>query len=54
MVRKSFLKAGISSNLNKSEDDYMWNKCEGESEKENVDEYIPLAWDTDENVPQKQ
>ena len=47
MVRKSFLKTGISNNLGGSEDNYFCNECE----EEDVDEYLPQSWDTDEDVP---
>ena len=54
MVRKSFLKTGISNNLDGSEDDYWWNECEeGEGEEVDVDEYILPFWGTDD-VPQEQ
>ena len=53
MVRKSFLKTGISNNLGGSEDDFLWKECEeGVSIEEDVDEYIPPSWDIDEDVPQ--
>ena len=49
MVKKSFLKTGISNNLDGSEDGYLWN----EYQEEDVVEYISPLWDTDEDVPQK-
>ena len=43
---KSFLKTGISTNLDVSKDNYLRNKCE----EEDIDEYITPLWDTDEGV----
>ena len=55
VVRNSFLKTGISNHLDRSEDNYLWNKCgKEEGEKEDVDEYILPLRDTDKDVPQEQ
>ena len=52
MVKKSFLKTGISNSMDGTEDDYLWQESKEESEEEE-DEPVPATWDTDEQLTQK-
>ena len=55
MVKKSFLKTGISNNLDGSEDDILWDDEDHKEESEEEgDELIPPSWDTDEDIPERQ
>ena len=56
MVKKSFLKTGISNNLDGSEDDFLWDDGQDEEEGDNEasEQYIPPSWDTDEDLPPEQ
>ena len=55
MVKKSFLKTGISNNLDGSEDYILWNDEDHQEEsKEEGDELIPPSWDTDEDILERQ
>ena len=41
MVKKSFLKTGISNNLNGSKNDILWEDEDHQKENEEKDEHIP-------------
>ena len=51
MVKKSFLKTGVSNNLDGSEDD---GQDEEEGDHEASEEYSSPLWNTDEVLPQEQ
>ena len=53
-LKKSFLKTGISNNLNGSKDDILWDDEDHQKESEEKDELIPPSWDTDEDIPERQ
>ena len=46
MVKKSFLKMGISNNLDGSEGGFLWD----DGQDEEGDNYIPPSWDADEDL----
>jgi len=49
MVRKSFLKSGISNRMDGTKDDNLWQESEKKSEE---DEPVPATWDTYEQLTQ--
>ena len=51
MVKKSFLKTGISNSMDGTEDDHLWQDS-GESSSE--DEEPEETWDTDERLTQQE
>jgi hypothetical protein len=50
MVVKSFLKTGISNNLDGSEDDILWQEEQKEEEDDEEEEDEVSMWDTDEKL----
>ena len=54
MVKKSFLKTGISNDLDGTEDDELWDDNGNSNDDDlHIEDSLPSAWDADEDVPEE-
>lgn len=54
MVKKSFLKTGISNKLDGTEDDNLWEEDHELSDSDSIEQEDDTRWDTDERITQEE